>query len=185
MKKIILILFTLMMLSGCRERTVGIGWVPLVLNDENDRWESDIKDVYARFGDGVLEFLIITHEEWQTADDVEFGVFLDTDRDSTTGLNSSQPNWSYTVNDIGADYAISVGFESASDSLLTWLDDRWGNSQGLESLVMEDASDSLICGVLIEDIGSPSAIDLIIIEASKDGEFDYAPDNGHVTFEIE
>ncbi len=187
MKKIALIF--IIILAGCRERTIGPslpwGWTPLVIGDPNDSWNGDIKEVYARYSDGIVEFMIVTYEHWNTKEDVEFGIFLDTDQNSNTGLTSSQPNWNYTVNDIGADYVISVGFESASDSLLQWSDDKWNNSMPLYSISMPEPGDTMICGINVEDIGDPPIIDLIVIEASKEGEFDYCPNSGHVTFTLE
>ncbi len=177
----------LLFFLGCREREGPgeiLGWSPLIINEKNDPWSGDIRDVYVRETAGTIEFCIITHEVWESKEDVDFGIFLDVDRNPKTGLNSSQPNWRYTVNDIGADYVISLGFESASDSLLKWKKDHWDDSKKLSILLMEDNTDSLVCGILLEEIGSPSAIDILIIEASKDGNFDYVPDKGHMTFEI-
>jgi hypothetical protein len=107
---------------------------------------------------------------------VTYGVYLDTDRSTTTGIR---------VGDLGADYEVSLDRHWDPTPLLgtRWWCTWWNHStqRGLSEVCPQDAvsGDTLQISVRAEDIGSPAELDYAFF---IDG-YDLMPDSGgHLSF---
>jgi hypothetical protein len=155
-----------------------------------DEPELGIDTVYAQHTSDTLYFKTEYHGNFNTHDEIDLGIFLDTDQDHTTGLNNSTVSedgydW-YYMGDIGADYVGVAGLEG--DDVWEWSNSTW-NMEYDDSMYtdFDYANDTVVIGIDRGNIGNPDSIDLLIGEAKTDTQpWDYAPDKGEgsVTYEL-
>ncbi|TKJ44281.1 hypothetical protein CEE36_00635 [candidate division TA06 bacterium B3_TA06] len=213
MKRTPLILATLLILTvllpGCRERIVYTGpgdWLLLVddPDDGNVPYNGHYLYVDADFSDEILGFKVESYGSIPDATrDVQFAVYFDTDRDATTGLSTSTPGWGAEAvpNDIGADYMMFVGSDTADGSIInenlvfawdaTLVTPGWSEVGQTGSLYQATDADSVKGSVTKEDLNNPTGqIDVVaILLCDPDGEayYDHIPDQneGHATIDLE
>ena len=183
--------------SGCRKRIVYTGpgdWLQLVTNDPNETgvaYNGQNLYVDANFSDNTLNFMIKNYAAIPATDSGVFLIFLDTDRNATTGFNKAK-NWNYSPNDMGAEYMLLIGSETANvgginaNSLYTWGDTIWTNPRNLATNTYVANTDSIIGGVNMADIGSPATFDVMAIFVgaflnTSSETWDYLPNSGHAT----
>ncbi|MGA9115713.1 MAG: Ig-like domain-containing protein [Bacteroidota bacterium] len=162
-----------------------------VMQDPDETWPRDIRTVYARSTTGLLEFRVEMNGSWtdphvDTAG-IDCALFLDTDRNPATGLSPSLPL--YDVNDIGPEYVAVVGVEG--DSLWIWPADssqsQWRRYRDFASLTLQANTFWFEVALRLADIGNPSMIDIVAanITFGTGGGWDWAPDQGHITYLVE
>lgn len=166
-------------------RVVHCRWRHLI-QDDDEYGDTDIDWVYVRSTATMIEFRVATYGTWEDPHDpvtgLDVGIMLDVDQNQSTGLNESVPGWC-PPNDIGADFAASVGYEG--DHLWVWdaVDTLW---QPLADYVYASIPDSgriFDVGILLSDIGDPSAIDIVVVNSLEF--WDWAPDSGHATYTVD
>ena len=211
MKRIPLVLLSTLLiltalLSGCRERVVfaSADWLLLVGADPNEEgvtYNGSNLYVDADFSDNLLGFKIETYEGIPDASrDVQFAVYLDTDQDTATGLSTSA-GWgdNATPNDIGADFMMFVGSDTADGGLINEnLIFAWDTSLttpgwteiGQVGTPYQPANQDSVKGSVSEaQIGNPTGqIDVVAIllcDPSGVAYYDHIPDNGHATIDLQ
>jgi len=203
------LLILTVLLPGCRERIVYTGpgdWL-LLADDPDDGavgYNAHYLYVDADFSDGALEFKVQTYAAIPDASrDVQFAVYFDTDRDATTGLSTSA-GWgdNATPNDIGADFMMFVGSDTADGSIInenlvfawdaTLATPGWSEVGQVGSLYQATDADSVKGSVTeaLLGIGTTPQIDVVaILLCDPDGEayYDHIPDQneGHATIDLE
>mgnify|MGYP000052908733 CR=1 FL=1 len=166
------------------------GWI-LLIEDENEPWDRDLCRIYVRSNGNLIEFRVEFNGSWQDPHSeetgIDCGIFLDVDQDYNTGMNQ-ESGWHYYPNDIGADYVAIVGYEG--DSLWKWnsADTRWEHCCPFTYLQLNSDTNIFELGINLDEIGNPSAIDIVVsnitFPASDTAYWDWAPDSGHVTFDL-
>jgi hypothetical protein len=211
MKRIPLVLLSTLLiltalLSGCRERVVfaSADWLLIVEADPNEEgvtYNGSNLYVDGDFSDNLLGFKIETYDAIPDASrDVQFAVYLDTDQDTATGLSTSA-GWGdeATPNDIGADFMMFVGSDTADGGLInenlifawdTTLATPGWTEIGQVGTPYQPANQDSVKGSLSEaDIGNPTGqIDVVAIllcNPSGVAYYDHLPDNGHVTIDLD
>jgi hypothetical protein len=196
---IVIIFVTGLSLIGCGKQSVEPKdepksepqWV-LLKEDDNEPFSRDLNKVYVKSSSTSLEFRVKVNGVWNDPRSINGGIncaiFLDTDRNSNTGLKPDKSYWLYQVNDIGPDYAVIVGIEG--DSLWRWDSNKkdWKNLTAPKYLKIETDSDSFEVGINVQDIGSPSLIDIVVSNITyiePDTSYrDWLPNTGHITYQI-
>ena len=212
MKRTPLILAVLLILTvllpGCRERIVYTGpgdWL-LLVDDPDDGavgYNAHYLYVDADFSDDILGFKVETYGSIPDATrDVQFAVYFDTDRDATTGLSTSA-GWgdNATPNDIGADFMMFVGSDTADGGLvnenlifawdITLATPGWTEIGQVGAPYQPANGDSVKGFITKEDLNNPTGqIDVVaILLCDPDGEayYDHIPDQneGHATIDLD
>ncbi len=198
------------LLPGCRERIVytGLGDWLLLVDDPDDGavgYNAHYLYVDADFSDDALEFKVQTYAPIPDAyDDVLLTIYFDTDQDASTGLSTSTPGWGAEAvpNDIGADYMMFVGSDTADGSIInenlvfawdaTLATPGWSEVGQVGSLYQATDADSVKGSVTeaLLGIGTTPQIDVVaILLCDPDGEtyYDHIPDQneGHVTIDLD
>lgn len=152
------------------------------------RTVGDVDEVYTQHTSDTLYFRI-TYEDLTTHDEFDTAIFLDTDRDQSTGGTST--SLSYYVDGIGADYVGVVGWEG--DAVWEWnaSTDQWGqDTSGFAYKDVDYAANTVVVGIDRNDVDDPSAVDVLVTDANgastPSSEWDYAPDrgDGHLTVQL-
>ena len=215
MKRTPLILAVLLILTallpGCRERIVYTGpgdWL-LLVDDPDDGavgYNAHYLYVDADFSDEILEFKVESYGSIPDATrDVQFAVYFDTDRDATTGLSTSTPGWGAEAvpNDIGADYMMFVGSDTADGSIInenlvfawdaTLATPGWSEI-GQVGAPYQAVNEDSVKGFITEAaLGNPSGqVDVVAILLCAPTDptnlyYDHIPDigRGHATIDLE
>ncbi len=153
-------------------------WI-LLATDPDEGVGTNLKSIYYIFLEGAIVFLVEHYRNWSTIDDVDDGILIDTDRDSTTGF----PDGTYPGQNtgIGADYLILVGYEGCM--ILRWDPDLgnfdWGNPIPLAGWQVPENSNLLWVALYASDIGNPPIIYGAVCDVLSD--WDWKPDTGHFT----
>ncbi len=170
--------------------------------DPDESLEIDWRRWYLRSTSDAVEFRLETYRDWEQPTDssgMNLAIFMDTDRDSTTGLSpdslagDSIAVWSgtdsvrYDVRDIGPDYLLLIGWEDTG--LYEWNADehRWERSGDPEAVTLNPDTNYVEARVSLDVLGDPEAIDLAAANLSVTGggtEIDWLPDIGHFSGEI-
>ncbi|MBU0983475.1 MAG: hypothetical protein KKA42_06370, partial [candidate division Zixibacteria bacterium] len=180
--------------------TVHYLWRELITDGQELAISRNLEAVYARSSDTLLEFRVKVYDGWNhyTAGDtsgIDCAFFLDTDQNRFTGRDSL--GGVISINDIGADYRIVIGYHG--DSLTHWSTTGTTIDSGLvDYLIAPDSSNYFEVGVLLSRLGNPSAFDLVVANYTlyKDPlipadpgtfKFDWAPDQGlgHATYTVD
>lgn len=166
------------------------GWI-LLIEDKNEPWDRDLCRIYVRSNGNLVEFKVEFNGSWQDPHSeetgIDCGIFLDVDQDYNTGMNQ-ESGWHYYPNDIGADYVAIVGYEG--DSLWKWnsADTTWEHYCPFTYLQLNGDTSIFELGINLDEIGNPSAIDIVVgnitFPGSDTAYWDWAPDSGHVTFDL-
>ncbi|MQY70333.1 hypothetical protein GH141_00180 [bacterium] len=205
---VILILTAL--LPGCRERIVYTGpgdWLLLVddPDDGNVPYNAHYLYVDADFSDEILEFKVESYGSIPDATrDVQFAVYFDTDRDATTGLSTSA-GWgdNATPNDIGADFMMFVGSDTADGGLvnenlifawdITLATPGWTEIGQVGAPYQPANGDSVKGTISLDILGNPTGqIDVVAILLCAPTDptnlyYDHIPDQneGHATIDLD
>jgi len=202
------ILILTVLLPGCRERIVYTGpgdWL-LLVDDPDDGavgYNAHYLYVDADFSDDILGFKVETYGSIPDATrDVQFAVYFDTDRDATTGLSTSA-GWgdNATPNDIGADFMMFVGSDTADGGLvnenlifawdITLATPGWTEIGQVGAPYQPANGDSVKGSITEAALGNPTGqIDVVaILLCDPDGEayYDHIPDQneGHATIDLD
>jgi hypothetical protein len=194
------------LLPGCRERVVftPADWLLIVEADPNEAgvaYNGNNLYVDGDFSDNLLEFKIETHDAIPDASrDVQFAVYLDTDQDAATGLSASA-GWgdNATPNDIGADFMMFVGSDTADGGLInenrifawdtTLVTPGWTEIGQVGTPYQPTNQDSVKGSVSEADIGNPAGeIDVVAVllcDPPGVAYYDHIPDNGHATIDLD
>lgn len=159
----------------------------LLVEDNNEAIPRNLARIYYRTSRTQLSFRVETYNGWGNYKDSAVGidvvVFLDTDRDSTTGDKDTYSG-TLRIADIGADYQLIVGYHG--DMLQRWNGSAWITDGPVEGLVITDNSNFFEVSIALPRIADPPAIDLTaanFLLATLD--WDWAPNTGHVTATID
>ncbi len=176
-------------------------WVQ-VLNDRNEDFDADIHKVYVRNTADKLQFRIETYENWNNIQDstgLNCAIFLDTDQDNITGLSPDTLDniegrrlldhnlSSYSVNDIGPEYAIAMGVDG--NGLYSWQDSTWVWQNDIEFLNFKNDTNIVELEINRSDLNNPTNMDVVVSSltfGSRNNVFwDWAPDSLHSTYHID
>jgi len=158
------------------------GWNHMLTDfNESDSSLCNIADSWYQISGDTLYFKMKYYAAWGTPpeDYIDVGIFLDVDRDSTTGYDGSL---SYHTNDIGPEYLMAP--LEVGNSLSFWNAGGWSPTGDTIYAYIPADSDSLIMGVALSDIGDTPSLDLIEISIDINTSYkDYLPDSGHITID--
>jgi hypothetical protein len=164
----------------------GIGIIP-----------RDLKNIYMRSTDSLLEFRVETNEPWpgsykNTSTGISVAMFLDTDQNSATGQTTAGGG-TQAINDIGAEYRIVIGLNG--DSLSQWKLSgdaaTWVGLARITGVVAADNSDFFECSINLSRLPAVSAFDLVVAGVAtplvQPYRWDWAPNpgGGHASCEID
>jgi len=172
-------------------------WRQLLL-DTDESWDRDISTLSVRSTATKIHFRITTNGNWtdyrSETNGLACAIFLDTDQNVSTGATGfkSAP---FTINDIGADYRLDVGF--FGDSI--WIykvfnvdSSAWVTTQPLTgvNVFIGTNSNQFELRVDLASIGNPTVVDIVSANiALKPAplQWDFAPNqgSGHVTYVID
>ncbi|MCB2231211.1 Ig-like domain-containing protein [bacterium] len=179
--------------------------------DANDPWPTDIRRIYARTTNDDLTLRIETSEPWNTYPypkdttiggdpfvlldtSFAFAIYLDTDRNPLTGRLDGG---GATLNGIGADHRILVGFFGGDTTLSYWdppPDSVWALIYDTTGLAYHDVppdSNVFIIGVAWADMSNANGADIVVLNADLDLDdpnsfvTDFAPNQGAGFISIE
>ncbi len=184
MKKIFLLIIVMFIGFSCRIRELTSTQVWRILDIDKNETDSSLYNTDSIFfikSNDSLKFRLTTYSDWgNLTDSVIIGIYLDTDRDSSTGLNSSliSSGW-YSVRDIGADYLIIM--KKNDFSLYRW-DKNDTVFSFVDTLSYEIESNRAVnISLFSNTLTIPDSLHMIIIMVTHLGtvnEFkDYSPDN--------
>lgn len=172
----------LSVLLSTNHRCIGRDWIHMHTDsNESDSSLYNLADSWYQISSDTLYFKMKYYAAWGTPpeDYIDIGIFLDVDRDSTTGYDGSL---SYNTNDIGPEYLMAP--LEVGNSLSFWNAGGWSPTGDTIYAYIPADSDSLIMGVALSDIGNPPSLDLIEISVDIIASYqDYLPDSGHITID--
>jgi len=155
------------------------GWI-LLATDPNEGVGTNLKAIYSQLYSNIMYFKVEHHWPWATISDIDTGIFIDADRDLSTGL----PDGSYPGQNtgIGADYLIVVGWEA--NEMWKWDPNagfwNFSNPISLAYLDAPDSSDVFVVGVFLTDVETAGILDCVLSDILSD--WDWMPDTGHLTW---
>jgi hypothetical protein len=172
--------------------TVHYLWRLLVVDNNEPNIPRNLARIYVRSSSLKLQFRVETYNGWGIYDDpatgIDVAIFLDVDRNSTTGARSTGGG-TIPIGDIGADYRLVVG--NHGDSVGRWNGTAWVAHGLTENLVIENNSNFFEVSVSLARIGLPLSVDLITANVVKDTTavlvWDWAPNIplGHVSVDVD
>ncbi|MFC2170657.1 Ig-like domain-containing protein, partial [Calditrichota bacterium] len=170
--------------------TVFYRWNTIV-PDGDENTPRNLESIHYRSSDTHLDFRLKTYENWGNPYDSEEGIdcaiFFDTDSDAETGF-SEEAGYSYSPNDIGAEYACIAGIEG--DSLMRWSSEQeeWLSVTSIENICLNNDTNYFEISIPLESFDNVQTLDVVfgIITFSGDETFyDWCPDNGHLAYTID
>jgi hypothetical protein len=155
----------------------------------------NIRKILTRSTSSRIEFRVDFDSSWtaykDTARGIDCALFIDSDRNRSTGDTATGSNESQPIGDIGADYKIVVGLHG--DSL--WVFDQnsktWVGAILPRALHVASPSNYFELAVYVTDIGSPSAFNLVAANVHfvvppppqpSIPVYDWVPLTGHLSF---
>ncbi|MEE9442698.1 MAG: Ig-like domain-containing protein [candidate division Zixibacteria bacterium] len=150
--------------------TVNYLWRELA-SDNNDFWRSDLRRVFARSTDTMLELRYECWESWfdpydTIPDDttLDLGIFFDVDQNAFTGDTDFT---NIPLNDIGAEYRVIIGLHG-NEALASWnpQSSTWNviyDPTGFAYLNLPPDTNILEFGILWSDLGNPTAVNIVSI----------------------
>ena len=149
----------------------------------DDDFDISIDGIYAASDGDNLYFEITYDGNIQTTDDINTAIFLDTDQDPDTGLNSETEGWYYMA-DIGADYAAVVGMEGPG--LWEWDPslETWDESFTLDDWTVDTETDTARVSIDRDRIDDPGAIDFLVGNGGPNDEWAPPEEEGSLTFNL-
>jgi len=167
--------------------TVSYLW-RLLVEDNNEAIPRNLKRIYARSTNSLLQFRVETWNGWgnykDSATGIDVAIFLDVDQDSTTGDKTTGVGETERIGDIGADYQLIVGRDG--DVVRRWNGSAWATVGNVENLVVSNNSNFFEVSVPLSSLGNPSEIDLTVANfLLSTFQWDWAPNQGHVTLVVD
>ncbi|MFH1701725.1 MAG: Ig-like domain-containing protein [Candidatus Zixiibacteriota bacterium] len=170
--------------------TINYLWRELA-SDNNDFWQTDLRRMFARSTDTMLELRYECWELWYDPYDtipddttLDLGIYFDVDQNAFTG----RPDFnSIPLNNIGAEYRAIIGLHG-NEALASWnpISSTWNviyDPTGFAYLNLPPDTNILEFGILWSDLGGPSAVNMVSINVFFQDSLvffaDWLPDQGN------
>ena len=173
-----------------------------VIKDGDESFNPNLSRVYMRSTSDKLQLRIETNEDWGSIEDstgINCAIFLDTDQNNGTGLSPDtldnmegrrildKNRSSYSINDIGAEYAIALGIDGSG--LYFWQDSVWLWQNSINYLNFKNDTNIVELEVNRSDLNNPARVDVVVASITFDTRnrfyWDWAPDSLHVSYTID
>lgn len=154
-------------------------WI-LLATDPDEGVGTSLKAIYGQLHSDIIYFKVEHYRLWTTINDIDTGIFIDADQDSSTGL----PDGFYPGQNtgIGADYVIVVGWQATEmwkwDPIAEWWD--LGNPISLAYLDAPDGSNVFVVGVVLASVETAGTLDCAVTDVVSD--WDWMPNAGYFTW---
>jgi len=166
-------------------------WKRLLTDNDEASMERDIKSIYVRNTDSLLELRAETYGDWvyynSRLEGIDLVLFFDTDTDPVTGrkIVNDPSGGTIPINDIGAEYRVIIGFHG--NDLDSWSGSEWVSQGEVDYLNITDSTNFFEVGIDLSSMVYPITLDMVFANFNWEVyEYDWAPNQGqgHVTYKI-
>ncbi|HUV30534.1 MAG TPA: Ig-like domain-containing protein [Acidobacteriota bacterium] len=161
----------------------------LLATDGDEPHARDIKNVWVRSSDETLEFRVETNGNWadyrSATEGIDVAFFFDVDRDRLTG-DTAVFGQTILINDIGAEYRVVIGNHGDSLARYNGLLSSWQSIHGPSGFAYRSiANDTNIFEIGIyrsQMTDLEDSLDIVTANVLLPSTWDWAPNQGHVTY---